>query len=148
MMTSRGTNKKRNFWTKTVNFFKSPFQRKRKDEELTDPEDYDSSSGESYSSDYSSEEDHDYLDTQKDRIAFTSGQARFVTPKIRPTNLRYQLRQNPRPSLRAQQAQAQALVETRAKDRPKTTRQPKQNITKPKKMKMGHSSSTAMLSLG
>ncbi len=55
-----------------MNFFKSPFQRKRKDEELTDPEDYDSSSGESYSSDYSSEEDLDYLDTQKDRIAFTS----------------------------------------------------------------------------
>ena len=135
-MTSRETNKKRNFWTKTVNFFKSPFQRKRKDEELTDSEDYDSSSEESYSSDYSSEEDLDYLDTQKDRIAFTSSQARFVTPENRPTNLRYQLRQNPRPSLRAQEAQAQALVETRAKDRPKTTRQPKKNITKPKKIKI------------
>ena len=119
-MTSREASKENNLWTKTVKFFKSPFQRKRKDEELSDSEDYDSSS----------EDDLDYLDSQKDRLAFTSSQARFVTPENKPTNLRYQLRRNPKPSLKAQEAQAQ--LKPTARNQPKAKRPVKVKVTKPK----------------
>ena len=89
-----------------------------------------------WSSEYSSEEELEHFDDQKDRIAFTSSQARFVTPENKPTNLRYQLRQNRKPSLRAQEAQAQALAETRAKNNSKKPLQPKENTTKLKKIKI------------
>ena len=86
------------FLKKTVNFFKSPFQKKRKEDEFIESDsEYSDSSEES--SEYSSEEELEHFDEQKHKVAFTSSQARFVTPENRPTNLRYQLRQNPLPML-------------------------------------------------
>ena len=82
-MTGRKDTNRESFWKKTVKIFKSAFQKKRMEEDFTDSEDYDSSDEES--SDYSSEVELEHFDDQKDRIAFTSSQARFVTPENKPT---------------------------------------------------------------
>ena len=98
---------------KAVEWFKKPFRRQNKKVSFdSDSEDYSSSSGsESDSESYSESESDTSL--ERNYIAGVSSQAHLVAPEQQSLNLRYPLRKNPKPSLKALEARQTAKLTQR-----------------------------------
>jgi hypothetical protein len=115
-MPVRNKSAKSGVFKKAAEWFKNPFRKQTKEVySETDSDDYSSTSESESDSESYSESDSDIC-SKKHYIAGVSSQAHLVTPEQQSLNLRYPLRKNPKPSLKALEARETAEMTQRKKD--------------------------------
>jgi len=125
-MPVRNKSAKSGVFKKAAEWFKKPFRKQNKEVYFdTDSENYSISSGSESDSESYSESDSS-ISAERNYIAGVSSQAHLVTPEQQSLNLRYPLRKNPKPSLKALEARETAkLTQCKNTNKPKPGTQKK-----------------------